>query len=112
MCKGKSSYVEEQGTTGRCGLGVMRSPLYQWVVGCHLFSSLPYMIHKLKRVSYVRILSPLIRQGRESYASPMSEKGKTLAGREPTTYGFEGDRPTNIPLRPVVFSLLSAIYDL
>ena len=33
----------------------------------------------------------------------MSEKEKGLAGREPTTYGFERQRLTTTPLRPVVF---------
>ena len=33
----------------------------------------------------------------------MKEKDKAVVGREPTTYGFERQRLTTTPLRPVVF---------
>ena len=43
------------------------------------------------------------------FPTSMCEKDKALARRKPTTYGFERQRLTNTPLRPVVFYLLSAI---
>ena len=41
-------------------------------------------------------------------ASPTStseKEDKAMAGREPTTYGFERQRLTPTPLRPVVFCI-------
>ena len=39
-------------------------------------------------------------------------KKEGLAGREPTTYGFERQRLTPTPLRPALSCLLSGLYDL